>query len=107
MSKECCLLCAGEPAIEDGRLCKRQIFVEANAHAQARADVDDTRRKFDFFTSVRQAHSHDSLNRRGIERVDVATGAADILISLVLALKRVPVATSVTSAAAISGTRGS
>src|SRR4029077_5193173 len=67
-----------EPAIENSQLCGRQIFIEANAHAQAMTDIDDASGKFEFLAGVGKTHEYNGFHRRGIEGVNVTSGAADV-----------------------------
>ena len=53
-------------------------FIEANAHAKARADVNDSGEKFDFLAFVGELYADDRAAGSGIECIDVAAGAADV-----------------------------
>ena len=49
------LLCAGQPAVEDGKLSGRQVVVEANTHAKSGTDVDNGGRELELLAEVGQA----------------------------------------------------
>src|SRR5579862_1502669 len=68
----------GDPAVEDGALGRGDAFVEADAHAQARADINDSGEEVEFFAFVGKLDADDGARRRGIECVDIAAGAADV-----------------------------
>src|SRR5690349_12627622 len=67
-----------EPAVENGKVFRRDAFVETNAHAEPRADVYDTSEQVEIFALVGKLHAHDGAGGSWIERIDVAAGAANI-----------------------------
>src|SRR5262249_10710451 len=68
----------GDPTIEDSNLRWRQIVIEPHAHSETGADVDDASRHFDLLTIVFDQHRHYRFSWHGVERVNVAAGAAEI-----------------------------
>jgi len=69
---------SGKPAVKNGKLFGRNAFVKANAHAQARADINDAGEKIELLTVVIEFHADDSTGRSWIECIDVATSTANV-----------------------------
>lgn len=69
---------SGKPAVKNGKLFGRNGFVETNAHAEARADINDAGEKIELLTVMIEFHAYDRAGGGWIECIDVASSAANV-----------------------------
>src|SRR5215467_642287 len=67
-----------KPAAENRQLFGRDAFIEANAHAETRADVNNATQKVEFLAIVIELHANFRAGGSRVQRVDIAASEAHV-----------------------------